>query len=60
MRSRGFTNSWKTPLRDESSIVELGEVIEPIEFASTHAEEVELLEGISHIVHEVEDGRDQP
>ena len=61
----GLEESWLHDLlenaaRDESAIVELGEIIEPIEFASTHAEEVELLEGISHIVHEVEDGEISP
>ena len=45
---------------DPSAIVELGEIIEPIEFAATHSEEVELLEGISHIVHEVEEGEISP
>ncbi len=61
----GLEESWLHDLlenaaRDESSIVELGEIIEPIEFASTHAEEVELLEGVSHIVHEVEEGEISP
>ena len=41
---------------DESAIIELGETIDPIEFGETHAEEVELLEEISHVVHEVEEG----
>ena len=41
---------------DPESIVETGELIDPIEFAEGHAEEVELIEGISHIVHEVEEG----
>ena len=61
----GLEESWLHDLlenaaRDESAIVELGEIIDPIEFASTHAEEVELLEGISHIVHEVEEGEISP
>ena len=42
--------------RDESAIVELGEIVDPIEFAQGHAGEVEVLEDLSHIVHEVEDG----
>ena len=42
--------------RDESAIVELGEIVDPIEFAEGHAGEVEVLEDLSHIVHEVEDG----
>lgn len=46
--------------RDESSIVEMGEIVDPIEFAEGHADEVELLEGISHIVHEVEEGEISP
>ena len=61
----GLEESWLHDLlenaaRDPSAIVELGEIIEPIEFASTHSEEVELLEGISHIVHEVEEGEISP
>ena len=45
----GLEGSWLTELvqnaaRDPSSIVELGEAIDPIEFAEGHAEEVELLE----------------
>ena len=46
--------------RDESSIIEMGELVDPIEFAEGHADEVELLEGISHIVHEVEEGEISP
>ena len=42
--------------RDESAIVELGEIVDPIDFAQGHAGEVEVLEDLSHIVHEVEDG----
>ena len=42
--------------RDESAIVELGELIDPIEFAEGHIEDVELLEELSHVVHEVEEG----
>ena len=61
----GLEESWLHDLlenaaADPSAIVELGEIIDPIEFAATHAEEVELLEGISHIVHEVEDGEISP
>ncbi len=41
---------------DPESIVETGEIIDPIEFAEGHADEVELLEEISHVVHEVEEG----
>ena len=57
----GLEESWLHELlenaaRDESSIVEVTDVIDPIEFGETHIEEVELLEDISHVVHEVEDG----
>ena len=45
---------------DPESIVETGEIVEPIEFAEVHADEVELLEGISHVVHEVEEGEIEP
>ena len=41
---------------DPDSIVETGEIVDPIEFAEGHADEVELLEEISHVVHEVEEG----
>ena len=61
----GLEGSWLRELvenaaRDPSSIVELGEAIDPIEFAESHAEEVELLEELSHIVHEVEGGEITP
>ena len=57
----GLEESWLLELlenaaQDPHAIVELGEVIEPIEFAASHAEEVELLEESSHVVHEVEEG----
>ena len=61
----GLEESWLKELiqnaaRDPSTIVELGELIDPIEFAESHAEEVELIEGLSHIVHEVEEGEISP
>ena len=61
----GLEESWLRELiqnaaRDPSAIVELGELIDPIEFAESHAEEVELIEGLSHIVHEVEEGEISP
>ena len=46
--------------RDPSSIVEIGEIIDPLEFGEGHAEEVELLEELSHVVHEVEEGEISP
>ena len=57
----GLEASWLHDLlenaaRDESAIVELGEIVDPIEFAQGHASEVEMLEDLSHIVHEVEEG----
>ena len=57
----GLEGSWLNELlqnaaRDPSSIVELGETIDPIEFAETHIEDVEFLENLMHVVHEVEDG----
>ena len=57
----GLEASWLHDLlenaaRDESAIVELGEIVDPIEFAQGHAGEVEILEGLSHIAHEVEEG----
>ena len=61
----GLEGSWLTELvenaaRDSSSIIELGEAIDPVEFAEGHADEVELLEELSHIVHEVEEGEITP
>ena len=57
----GLEGAWLQELlqnaaRDPSTVIELGEGIDPIEFAATHAEEVELLEELSHVVHEVEEG----
>ena len=57
----GLEEAWlhdvlENAARDEEAIVELGELIDPIEFAEGHMEEVELLEELSHVVHEVEDG----
>ena len=57
----GLEASWLHDLlenaaRDESAIVELGEIVDPIEFAQGHAGEVEMLEELSHVVHEVEEG----
>ena len=46
--------------RDPATIVELGEAINPIEFAESHAEEVEIIEKVSHVVHEVEEGEISP
>ena len=61
----GLEGGWlndllKNAAANPDSIVETGEVAEPIEFAEGHAEEVELLEGISHVVHEVEEGEISP
>ena len=61
----GLEESWLHELlenaaKDESAIVELGETVDPIEFAASHSGEVELLEGLSHIVHEVEEGEIDP
>ena len=61
----GLEESWLIELlenaaKDPSSIVELGEIIDPIEFAESHADEVEMLEELRHIVHEVEDGEIDP
>ena len=57
----GLEEAWlhdvlENAARDEEAIVELGELIDPIEFAEGHIEDVELLEELSHIVHEVEEG----
>ena len=57
----GLEESWMRDLlesaaRDPSSITELGELIDPIEFAEVHIEEVEFLEHVGEVVHEVEEG----
>ena len=57
----GLEDAWLTDLlenaaRDPSTIIELSNAIEPIEFAESHRDEVELLEHISEAVHEVEEG----
>ena len=57
----GLEESWLHELlenaaRDEESVVEMAELIDPIEFAETHIEEVEFLEELEHMVHEVEEG----
>ena len=57
----GLEESWLHELlenaaRDEESIVEMAELIDPIEFAETHIEDVEFLEELEHIIHEVEEG----
>ncbi len=61
----GLEGAWLEELlhnaaRDPSTVIELGEGIDPIEFAATHAEEVEFLEELSHVVHEVEEGELTP
>ena len=61
----GLEGTWLHDLlenaaRDPSSIVEVGEIVDPIEFGEGHVEEVELLEEISHVVHEVEEGEISP
>ena len=61
----GLEASWLTELlenaaRDPSTIVELAEMVDPIEFAETHIEDVEFLENLMHVVHEVEDGEIGP
>ena len=61
----GLEESWLSDLLrnaapNPSTIVELGEVIDPIEFGASDADEVALLEGISHVVHEVEGGEISP
>ena len=61
----GLEESWLKDLlqnasRDPSTIVELGETVDPIEFAESHSEEVEAIEKLSHTVHEVEEGETGP
>ena len=46
--------------KDPSTIIELSDAIEPIEFAESHKEDVELIEHIGEAVHEVEEGELTP
>ena len=57
----GLEEAWLHELlenaaRDEDTVVEMAELIDPIEFAETHIEDVEFLESLEHIIHEVEEG----
>ena len=61
----GLEEDWLRDLlqnaaRDPSTIVELGEIVNPLEFAAYHADEVVLLEEIGHVIHEVEEGEISP
>ena len=50
----------KNAAADPESIVETGEIVDPIEFAEGHAEEVELIKEIGHVVHKVAEGEIDP
>ncbi len=57
----GLEESWLRELlqnaaQDPLTIVELGDIIDPIEFAASHAGEVAILEAIVHAAHEAEEG----
>ncbi len=57
----GLEGSWLVELlenasQDPSAIVELGELIDPLEFGASHADEIVFLEELEEIVHEVEEG----
>ena len=57
----GLEESWLRELlqnaaQDPLTIVELGDIIDPIEFAASHAGEVAILEAIVHALHEAEEG----
>ena len=61
----GLEGSWLKELvenaaRNPSSIVELAEIIESLEFAASHVEKVELVEELSRVVHEVEESAITP
>ena len=45
---------------DPAAIVELGELIDPLEFGDEHAGELVFLEQIEEIIHEVEEGEFTP
>ena len=53
----GLEESWLKELlrnaaRDPSTIVELGEVVDPIQFTESHREEVAMLEELGHGIHD--------
>ncbi|MDE2861803.1 MAG: metal ABC transporter substrate-binding protein [Chloroflexota bacterium] len=57
----GLEGAWLVELlqnaaRDASTVIDFDETIDPIEFGETHIEDVHLLEELSHVVHEVEEG----
>ena len=61
----GLEESWLKELlqnaaRDPSTIIEMGEIVDPMEFAESHADEVAIIEALSHVVHEVEEGEISP
>jgi ABC-type Zn uptake system ZnuABC Zn-binding protein ZnuA len=61
----GLEESWLKELlqnaaRDPSTIIEMGEIVDPMEFAESHADEVDIIEALSHVVHEVEEGEISP
>ena len=61
----GLEESWLHELlenaaRDPEAIVKLGELVDPIEFSEGHAGEVDLLDAVSGVVHEVEEGEIEP
>ncbi len=57
----GLEESWLVELlgntsQDPSAIVELGELIDPLEFGASHGDELVVLEELEEIIHEVEEG----
>ena len=61
----GLEESWLKELlqnaaRDPSTIIEMGEIVDPMEFAESHADEVAIIEALRHVVHEVEEGEISP
>ena len=57
----GLEESWLVELlnnasADPGAIVELGELIDPLEFGDAHEGEIVFLEALEEIIHEVEEG----
>lgn len=57
----GLEESWllelmRNAVREPSTIAELGDIVDPIEFGASHGDEVAMLEEIEHVVYEVEEG----
>ena len=61
----GLEDSWLKELlqnaaRDPSTIVELGGIVDPLEFGASHGDDLAVLEDLSHLVDDVAEGEIDP